>query len=45
MQAIDAGVVGGGSEGEPLVEQGRERAVRPLDMIEQPDLHALSSST
>jgi hypothetical protein len=45
MQAIDAGFVGGGGKGEPLVEERRERAVRPLHMIEQPDLHASSPST
>ena len=45
MQAIDAGFVGGGGEGEPLVEQCRKRAVRALHMIEQPDFHASSPST
>jgi hypothetical protein len=45
MQAIDAGFVGGGSEGEPLVEERRERAVCPLDMVEQADLHVSRPST
>jgi Homeodomain-like domain len=45
MQAIDAGFVGGRSEGEPLIEDRRERAVCPLDMVEQADLHVSRPST
>jgi acetaldehyde dehydrogenase (acetylating) len=39
VQAIDAGLVGGGREGEPLVERGRDRPVRAFDMIEKSDQH------
>ena len=39
VQAIDAGLVGGGGEFQALVERGRDRTVRALDVIEDSDLH------
>ena len=39
VQAIDAGVVGSFGEGETLVEQGRERTLAVLDVVEQSDFH------
>jgi hypothetical protein len=39
MQAVDAGVIGRAGEREPLVEQGGERAIAVLDVIEQSDFH------
>ena len=39
MQAVDAGLVGRGGELQALVEERRERAVAPLDVIEQSDFH------
>ena len=43
VQAIDAGLVGGLDEGEPLVEQGGERPLAVLDVVEQPDFHFSSN--
>ena len=41
MQAIDAGLVGGGGEFEALVERLRDRAIGgALDMIEDTDFHS-----
>jgi hypothetical protein len=40
MQAIDAGVIGGGGERETLVERGRDRTIGALDMIEDTDFHS-----
>ena len=37
VQAIDAGVVGGLREYEPFVEQGRERTLAVLDVVESPN--------
>ena len=42
VQAIDAGLVGGGGEFQPLVERGGDRTVRALDMIEDSDFHYCS---
>src|SRR5947209_16407342 len=39
VQAIDARFVGGLGEGDPLVEQGRERTIAMLDVVENPDFH------
>jgi len=39
VQAIDAGLVGGLGEGEALVEQGRERTLAMLDVVEKSDFH------
>jgi hypothetical protein len=39
VQAIDAGIVGGLGEGETLVEQGRERTLSVLDVVEESDFH------
>jgi hypothetical protein len=39
MQAIDAGLVGGLGEGEPLVEERSERPLAMLDVVEKSDLH------
>ena len=39
VQAIDAGLVGGGGEFQALVERGGDRAIRALDMIEDSDFH------
>src|SRR5438093_1037694 len=43
VQAIDAGFVGGLGEGDPLVEQGRERTIAMLDVVENPDFHDASA--
>ena len=42
VQAVDAGLVGRGGELQALVEEGRERAIAPLHVIEQSDFHAVS---
>src|SRR5262245_59618159 len=39
VQAIDAGFVGGLGEGETLVEQGGERTLPMLDVVEKSDFH------
>ncbi len=39
VQAIDAGLVGGGGEFQALVERGGDRTVRALDVIEDSDFH------
>src|SRR5262252_6815472 len=39
VQAIDAGLLGGLGEGEALVEQGGERTLPVLDVIEKSDFH------
>ena len=39
MQAVEAGLVGGLDEIESLVEQGGERALTVLDVVEQSDFH------
>ena len=39
VQAIDAGLIGSLGEGEALVEQGRERALAVLDVVEKSDFH------
>ena len=39
MQAIEAGLVGGLDEGQPLVEQLRERPLAVLDVVEQSNFH------
>ncbi len=43
VQAIDAGLVRRLDEGQPLVEQGGERPLAVLDVIEQSDFHFSSS--
>ena len=43
VQAIDAGVVGGPREHEPFVEQGRERALAVLDVVEKSEFHGSSA--
>ena len=43
MQAIDAGIVGGLREGEPLVEQGRQRTFAVLDVVEKSEFHESSA--
>ena len=43
MQAIEAGLVGGLDEVQPLVEQRRERPLAVLDVVEQSDFHFSSS--
>ena len=43
VEAIDAGLVGGLDEGEPLDEQGGERPLAVLDVVEQPDFHFSSN--
>src|SRR5262249_15602663 len=42
VQAVDAGLGGGLDEGEPLVEERRERACAVLDVIEKSDFHGSS---
>ena len=39
MQAVEARLVGGLDEGQPLVEQLRGRAVAVLDVVEQSNFH------
>ena len=39
MQAIDASLVGSGGELETFVEERREWAVAPLDVVKEPDFH------
>ena len=43
VQAIDAGVVGGPREYEPFVEQGRERTLAGLDVVEKSEFHGSSA--
>src|SRR6516162_2824736 len=39
VQAIDAGLLGSLGEGEALVEQGGERTLAVLDVVEKSDFH------
>src|SRR3979411_1718903 len=39
VQAVDAGRLGGGGELQALVEELRERALAPLDVVEKSDFH------